>query len=95
VNLLRDPDGIGDDPCPLADECVATAIASDLSVLRSDADDNAKLAALESLGHWVGDVHQPLHVSFEDDRGGNSIKVRKGAGAPRRRPLEPRLWVLR
>jgi hypothetical protein len=30
---------------------------------------------LKFLGHWVGDVHQPLHVSFEDDRGGNSISV--------------------
>ena len=30
---------------------------------------------LKSLGHWVGDVHQPLHVSFEDDRGGNDIAV--------------------
>ena len=24
---------------------------------------------------WVGDVHQPLHVSFEDDRGGNGALV--------------------
>jgi hypothetical protein len=36
-------------------------------------DDEAKLEALKFLGHWVGDVHQPLHVSFEDDRGGNNI----------------------
>ena len=34
-----------------------------------------KLVALKFLGHWVGDIHQPLHVSFEDDRGGNDIKV--------------------
>ena|SRR5438105_2042190 len=27
------------------------------------------------IGHWVGDVHQPLHVSFEDDRGGNNVHV--------------------
>ena len=39
------------------------------------ADDEAKLAAVKYLGHWVGDVHQPLHVSFEDDRGGNNITV--------------------
>ena len=38
-------------------------------------DDEAKLEALKYLGHWVGDVHQPLHVSFEDDRGGNNISV--------------------
>ncbi len=31
--------------------------------------------ALKSLGHWVGDIHQPLHVSFEDDKGGNTISV--------------------
>lgn len=29
--------------------------------------------ALEFLGHWVGDIHPPLHVSFEDDRGGNRV----------------------
>jgi S1/P1 Nuclease len=30
---------------------------------------------LKFLGHWVGDIHQPLHVSFEYDRGGNSVLV--------------------
>ena len=34
-----------------------------------------RLLALKFLGHWVGDIHQPLHVSFEDDRGGNNISV--------------------
>jgi hypothetical protein len=29
-----------------------------------------------ALGHWVGDIHQPLHVSFADDRGGNGIDAR-------------------
>ena len=37
-------------------------------------DDQAKLASLKFLGHWVGDIHQPLHVSFADDRGGNFIR---------------------
>jgi hypothetical protein len=27
--------------------------------------------ALFFMAHWVGDVHQPLHVSYEDDLGGN------------------------
>jgi hypothetical protein len=34
-----------------------------------------RLVALKYLGHWVGDIHQPLHVSFQDDRGGNEISV--------------------
>jgi hypothetical protein len=44
-------------------------------VLSSRARDAEELASLKFLGHWVGDIHQPLHVSFEDDRGGNSISV--------------------
>ncbi len=27
------------------------------------------------LGHWIADLHQPLHVSFKDDIGGNSIQT--------------------
>src|SRR5215470_7524440 len=49
--------------------------ATDLEVLRTSYDDAAKLASLKFLGHWVGDIHQPLHVSFADDRGGNHIRA--------------------
>jgi len=41
---------------------------------RTEIDVN-RLVALKFLGHWVGDIHQPLHVSFLDDRGGNNIRV--------------------
>jgi hypothetical protein len=34
-----------------------------------------KAVAIILLAHYVGDIHQPLHVSFEDDRGGNNISV--------------------
>jgi len=47
-------------------------LAADLEVLRTSNDDQAKLVSLKFLGHWVGDIHQPLHVSFADDRGGAS-----------------------
>lgn len=74
VNLPRSAASIGDDPCPLDDTCVVTAIDQDF-VLLSQADTPAidRMAALKYLGHWVGDVHQLLHVSFTDDRGGNAI----------------------
>jgi hypothetical protein len=53
-----------------------TAIEQDMAVLSSGSTSDAdKLKALKFLGHWVGDIHQPLHVSFEDDRGGNEIHV--------------------
>jgi len=34
-----------------------------------------QLRLLKSLGHWVGHVYQPLHVSFDDDRGGNLVAI--------------------
>jgi len=32
--------------------------------------------ALSFLVHYVGDIHQPLHVSYGDDKGGNAVKVK-------------------
>ncbi|KAL5227413.1 hypothetical protein ABZP36_015678 [Zizania latifolia] len=32
--------------------------------------------SLMFLAHFVGDVHQPLHVGYEEDEGGNTIVVR-------------------
>jgi hypothetical protein len=76
LNLPRDSTGLTSDNCPLAQSCVLTAIIGDLKIVSSKNEPDAKrLLALESLGHWVGDIHQPLHVSFEDDRGGNQIMV--------------------
>ena len=46
------------------------AILRDPSASRTD-----RIDALKFLVHFVGDVHQPLHVGKPGDRGGNSIKV--------------------
>jgi hypothetical protein len=65
-----------DADCPLADKCVVTAIKKDLAVLSSKSpSDTDKLASLKFLAHWVGDVHQPLHAAFKDDRVGTGIAV--------------------
>ncbi len=61
--------------CPTSDRCVASAILGDARDLALSMDDQDKLRLLKSLGHWVGDIHQPLHVSFEDDKGGNFVAV--------------------
>lgn len=34
-----------------------------------------RLHALRFLGHFVGDIHQPLHVGRKSDLGGNNVKV--------------------
>ena len=67
---------IKSDECPAAPKCVLTAILNNSKIIASKSEKNTdRLIALKSLGHWVGDIHQPLHVSFEDDRGGNNIRV--------------------
>lgn len=79
LNLPRDSRGLTGDDCGASPACVITAIRKDASILASKQTTEAeKLTSLKFLGHWVGDVHQPLHVSFEDDRGGNSIRVTGG-----------------
>lgn len=62
--------------CGTSSICVLTGVASDFATLRSSsATDEQRHAALVYLGHWFGDIHQPLHASFADDRGGNEINV--------------------
>ena len=76
VNFPRDTQAVTSDECLLADDCLFTAIDADLRVLaEADASDLDKLTAMKFLGHWIGDLHQPLHVSFADDRGGNNVAV--------------------
>ena len=38
----------------------------------------ARATALQFLVHFIVDLHQPLHVGLEADRGGNTITVRYG-----------------
>lgn len=39
-------------------------------------DKDTKKEALTYLVHLVGDIHQPLHVGYSKDRGGNTIKLK-------------------
>jgi hypothetical protein len=56
--------------------CIVDKIAQfsrELADRRTPVDE--QLVALKFLLHLVGDVHQPLHASDEDDRGGNDKRV--------------------
>jgi len=76
INMSRSTQAVTTADCPLAESCAFSAIHSDFLVLLDpQATDAEKLLALKLLGHWVGDVHQPMHVSFQDDRGANSNRV--------------------
>jgi hypothetical protein len=55
---------------------VLEAIQRFTAVLRDpQATRESKQEALRFLVHFVGDIHQPLHVGRRADHGGNSIKV--------------------
>ena len=61
--------------CPEG-HCVVAAIERARAVWASTADDKARLKALKYLVHLVGDIHQPLHAGYRDDRGGNKFQLR-------------------
>jgi hypothetical protein len=55
--------------------CVVGAIEKEVEILESSAPDEKRLTALKYLVHFVGDVHQPLHAGYQDDRGGNTYQL--------------------
>ncbi|KAI9121029.1 hypothetical protein K1719_008062 [Acacia pycnantha] len=63
------------------DMCVAGAIKNFTSQLQDyqqgTGDSRLNMTeALLFLSHFVGDIHQPLHVGFTSDEGGNTIALR-------------------
>jgi S1/P1 Nuclease len=82
INFTRNTPDVTGPNCPIgAATCIVAAIDKDLGVLRNSTETPKKRArALMSIGHWVGDIHQPLHISFEDDRGGNEIRAKGVCG---------------
>ena len=56
-------------------QCVVEAIEKQTEVLASKASDDKRLLALKYLVHFVGDVHQPLHAGYGEDRGGNTYQI--------------------
>ena len=76
VNIpLRAAAYVPERDCPRG-RCIIAAIEHEKEVLADQAaspDDRAE--ALRFLVHFMGDLHQPLHVANDDDRGGNERKV--------------------
>jgi hypothetical protein len=65
--------------CP-KDDCVIARIAEFRKVLHDPASEPvARREALMFLVHFVGDMHQPLHCSDNQDQGGNKVLVTFGS----------------
>ena len=76
VNFPRDGDCTYVAPRDCKDgACVVGAIETQTAILASTAPDAEKLVALKYVVHFVGDVHQPLHAGYADDKGGNTYQV--------------------
>lgn len=77
INVPRTATAITETACPPAAECILVGIRRDLAILKDMTKSREdRVFALMAVGHWVGDIHQPLHISFADDRGGNGIDAR-------------------
>jgi hypothetical protein len=60
-----------------AQDCVVDKITEFAAELKDPATSAAeRLLALQFLLHFVGDIHQPLHASDNNDEGGNEEKVK-------------------
>jgi hypothetical protein len=80
INVPRDAKGIDFARDCAAMDCIAVALQRSLTYLSRPADGNRererKAAALKFLGHFIADLHQPLHVAHGEDLGGNRIQVK-------------------
>lgn len=73
VNLDRDIKAVPEKLCE--NDCITQAIPYHLEQYQSVNNEWEKAQALMFLGHWLGDIHQPMHVSFKSDLGGNRTKI--------------------
>lgn len=71
INLQRGETVVTRSHCP-KDGCVLSAIEDMQKRLKQNEQD---WQALLFLSHYISDLHQPLHVSFADDLGGNRTAV--------------------
>lgn len=72
INVARNATHVSKSACP-SQGCVTRVIPEMLRRLRASPQDDWQ--ALAFLGHMVGDLHQPMHVSYAYDRGGNKASL--------------------
>ncbi|MGH7470790.1 MAG: S1/P1 nuclease [Longimicrobiales bacterium] len=80
MNLPRDAAAVSATGCTRVvngerQPCIIDAITEFTNVLRTSTNARTRQEALKFMGHFVGDIHQPLHVGYGDDRGGNNEQV--------------------
>jgi hypothetical protein len=84
INLPRSLVSASANPVPYctSGRCIVEAILAQYRTLRTSTDPVQKGSALRFLVHFLGDIHQPLHVVTNGDRGGNCFPVNYLGRAP-------------
>jgi hypothetical protein len=60
-------------------QCAIVALDSYVKILADKKlDDVTRLNALKYIVHIYGDIHQPLHTGFSEDKGGNLYQIQVG-----------------
>lgn len=79
LNIERNALSVTKETC--RKNCITAAIPFHKRQLHRAKNLQEQTEALMFLGHWIGDIHQPLHVSFSSDYGGNHNKVKPLIGS--------------
>jgi hypothetical protein len=62
--------------CPEKERCVTWALRTQMKILIDNSSTPSQRAdALRFIIHFVGDIHQPLHDTTNNDHGGNCVPV--------------------
>lgn len=70
--------------CDTAESCITLALAAQIKILQTPgADPTDQANALRFIIHFAGDIHQPLHCTTNNDRGGNCVPVTFFGQAPK------------
>ena len=71
INLPDSEQNIYTATCP-KNGCLISSFHEQIEILKAESTSVIqKQEALWFIGHFVGDIHQPMHVGYPEDRGGN------------------------
>ena len=91
VNL---PEGVSEyshDHCPTKG-CIASALIKQIEIFKNkDASKRKRKEALKFIGHFIGDVHNTLHIGYLSDLGGNRLEVEVWNGNGKKTNMH-RVW---
>lgn len=75
INIPLDQDYNPENRNPNGDLVSAIEYCGEI-ISNKNSSDNDKIFYLRMLVHFIGDLHQPMHIGLEEDKGGNDFKLK-------------------